>query len=1025
MSQQTTAKKLYDVLTVRNFEDLKALDSRTSRPPVNDQGQPDVSQADMFSFDWTAQSGRDYGTVVILLTADSELELYFGDNLGRGMEPEDKQDWYDFLLQIKQFATRNFLGFKPQNINRLKFSLAGQAAINEGLFESWRGTATTSWNGNTTEARIMVRHKRRLGENDARYRYIESVFIETVDGERYRLPFVKLSGAKAMLEHVRHGGRPYDSRGQHIASMVEELNVLSRFRRAVRGQVLEGVSASLVEQTSSYYESLGRQLNRLHTSRGYQSYFESWSPAEVSDQDIMVEDLRSMFVEQSLDTRIEAALPVLARIHQGKNMKEVTVFEQWVNGLVEGTWALPNTPEKQQQLIELMSQELPVGADATNAAQQLYSLIGDDDLFDMLGDLADSNADADARPAVAYWMSEHLDNPVIAAVYEKVPADVKPEAFMPPAQDSAVTEQQHDTADHDADLDSILRSAGVPAKPKAAPDYQTGVTESAMSEVYSALSDIAETNDLDELDFLMRDSGPAGRYVQNMAAELAAQHNLDATDDHDQMLQMVMDQIQQQVGESVTEARMPLAGHPYHDKSAAELRYIMKDAGEAAVAMRDHDARAEAKYLDQVNDAATVLHYRKDKQGMAESDKLQGTPVVSLSDFGDKDNTKDKYGRTVPKKLKKDDPRVQFHKENDRKQGVAEGLEDMSTQKAITDTAERLFRKNKMDDYDSLEAVRQGVKHHFSKPGATAESAIDGILNILTKRMRKSGNYVDLNRFREALRQGVAHQLKKQGVTEASFTAAAAMHAATRKQSGGKTAQPTHGIKVGDEVTTADGKKGQVHFVQGDTVHVKGTNPYFPDKIKHYSASDLKKGLAEGKKQQEYKVYIQDTDGSERLGSTITAKSLGHARELAKQQGLKNITSIELKKQGVAEGGMPASVIRAKERMAQASDEELYSKFQELSSKTGRSVQELALSMARRHGYGQDSGKYWDRISHLALDKPMDEAKTCNMSESGTMCSEHGLAECGMSEDDNSIPVDHQEQDPIEGLKSLLGRLRT
>jgi hypothetical protein len=195
-----------------------------------------------------------------------------------------------------------------------------------------------------------------------------------------------------------------------------------------------------------------------------------------------------------------------------------------------------------------------------------------------------------------------------------------------------------------------------------------------------------------------------------------------------------------------------------------------------------------------------------------------------------------------------------------------------------------------MDDYDSLEAVRQGVKHHFSKPGATAESAIDGILNILTKRMRKSGNYVDLNRFREALRQGVAHQLKKQGV---------------------------------------------------------------------------------------------------------------------------------------AEGGMPASVIRAKERMAQASDEELYSKFQELSSKTGRSVRELALSMARRHGYGQDSGKYWDRISHLALDKPMDEAKTCNMSESGTMCSEHGLAECGMSEDDNSIPVDHQEQDPIEGLKSLLGRLRT
>jgi hypothetical protein len=62
----------------------------------------------------------------------------------------------------------------------------------------------------------------------------------------------------------------------------------------------------------------------------------------------------------------------------------------------------------------------------------------------------------------------------------------------------------------------------------------------------------------------------------------------------------------------------PLAGHPYHDKSDEELKYIMKDAGEAS---RLHDqmhggmsaaARdvVHNKYADQVNDAATVLHYR-------------------------------------------------------------------------------------------------------------------------------------------------------------------------------------------------------------------------------------------------------------------------------------------------------------------------------------------------------------------------------------------------------------------------------
>jgi hypothetical protein len=55
----------------------------------------------------------------------------------------------------------------------------------------------------------------------------------------------------------------------------------------------------------------------------------------------------------------------------------------------------------------------------------------------------------------------------------------------------------------------------------------------------------------------------------------------------------------------------PLAGHPYHAKSDAELAYIVKDAGEAALAMRDHSPQAETKYLDQVNDACTVLHYRR------------------------------------------------------------------------------------------------------------------------------------------------------------------------------------------------------------------------------------------------------------------------------------------------------------------------------------------------------------------------------------------------------------------------------
>jgi len=80
--------------------------------------------------------------------------------------------------------------------------------------------------------------------------------------------------------------------------------------------------------------------------------------------------------------------------------------------------------------------------------------------------------------------------------------------------------------------------------------------------------------------------------------------------------------------------RMPLKGHKYHTMSDAELRYIRKDAGEAAKNMRGMDDKAEGKYLDQINDADTVLGYRK-----------RGGQKMTTSPKGD-DTFMNKGGRT-------------------------------------------------------------------------------------------------------------------------------------------------------------------------------------------------------------------------------------------------------------------------------------------------------------------------------------------------------------------------------------------
>ena len=429
MAANSPGQQLNDLLVTRNF-DPEALDARTGKPPLDDQGAPAPDAADMFTFDWVADSGKNYGTVVCLLGADNNFEVYFGDNLGRGMEFDDKADWYEFLDQLRNFAKRNLLRYDLQNLRRLKYTMAGMAAIKEGLFEGYYGNKKISYAGEPTQARLMIKHNRTLGENDARFRYVESLFIETAEGEVFKMPFKKLAGGRAMLEHVRHGGTPYDARGQHIVEIVEQINVLSQFRRAHQGRVFEGAAGELVAETTEYLNRLRHNLKAVSNDRGYTQYFESWSPADVSESDLIVEDLKSLFVETRIDPRIEQALPMLARIQkEAQAMREADIFESWANRIVEGTWSLPETPEQQDELKMLMSQPLIAGADGMNATEQLYGLVGDDELFDIIGDIA---VDPDAN----IWDDERVQNRLeelgVYMVTPAEPAVAAPAAEAPP-----------------------------------------------------------------------------------------------------------------------------------------------------------------------------------------------------------------------------------------------------------------------------------------------------------------------------------------------------------------------------------------------------------------------------------------------------------------------------------------------------------------------------------------------------------------------------------------------------------------
>ena len=422
--ENSAQNQLYDLLVTRDLD-----------PELKDTMGKDVTdpaEADMFTFDWKTPN-KNYGTVVILIGQDRNLKIFFGDNLGRTMESDDKSDWYEFLNQIKQFSVRNnLMNFEIENLNRLKYTMQGMAAIKEGLFEGYYGNRKVSYSDQPKQTRLVIKHNRTLGEDDARFRYVESLFVETGDDQRFKLPFTNLIGGRAMARHISEGGTPYDAFGQHICEIVKEMNILNKFVRASRNKQFDGEAADLAETAVRHYQDLKAKAKRIISQRGYLQELQIFDPAEITNAESVAEDIRNMFIEQSLDARIEEAIPVLARLSARKDnsMKEIAEFESWAKTVAEGTWSTPDTPEAEKQLKQLLAQELPVGPDATNATEQLYSVFGDDELFDQLAELAAEDANADARPLIQARLAELGINIEVPA--DKVPAPADPAAAAAP-----------------------------------------------------------------------------------------------------------------------------------------------------------------------------------------------------------------------------------------------------------------------------------------------------------------------------------------------------------------------------------------------------------------------------------------------------------------------------------------------------------------------------------------------------------------------------------------------------------------
>jgi len=140
---------------------------------------------------------------------------------------------------------------------------------------------------------------------------------------------------RMIARHCAEGGTPYDAFGNHINEIVSEMATMARFIRAAKHKPFTGEAAELVEAAVRHYSDLKAKAKQMISQRGYHEARESFDPAEITNSSEVAESIRTMFIEQTLDSRIEEALPILAKLKETP-MREADEFESWSNRIMEG-----------------------------------------------------------------------------------------------------------------------------------------------------------------------------------------------------------------------------------------------------------------------------------------------------------------------------------------------------------------------------------------------------------------------------------------------------------------------------------------------------------------------------------------------------------------------------------------------------------------------------------------------------------------------------------------------------------------
>lgn len=449
-SRESVNVELNDLLTTKGFK-VKPLSSSGENAVV-----PEKAEAFEFNF----KSGdKNYGTVDITIDDQNNMIVYYNTEVTRALdEDEDNGGWVQFVRQLKNFAIRRGLKMKLDDLDNIESDMATRDH-NRKLDEGYYGTRQTSYSDNGPAAiKMIIKHNKALDENDARYRYVERIFLENEYGERVLVPSTRPGIGRIFARHLAEGGLHNDERWKHISEIVEDAKKLGGFVRATKTKQFNESVQRIVLEATEHYKTLRENLKRLQSVRGYNNYFESWQPTLMEDSDDS--SLIELFKNSSVDIRIENALPVLNKLNLTiTETSDMSMFEDWANNILD-EMLTPDQPGQRSDLVELLgpdSEFMALGPDAKNAIGELNGLIENDKLYSRLRRAATRDTNRDARSIIIAWMSEQrgdeyhdildqIEPQSDTTSKEPAPAPEEPES-PPPVSDEEPEEEPEEEPD--------------------------------------------------------------------------------------------------------------------------------------------------------------------------------------------------------------------------------------------------------------------------------------------------------------------------------------------------------------------------------------------------------------------------------------------------------------------------------------------------------------------------------------------------------------------------------------------------